>query len=154
MGPADLIRAVVDLTDYNAYLLKNKDQADHRFENVAELLTFATQAQDGAQTTELENILDRDESPGPDDGEQQRAQAKAARIAKYVPKEKEQQRVEPEVIEIDSDSDDDLPKFLSAKAKGKQKATAEGDAQAQPGDDEQPKYAPCDLYSLAVCLTV
>lgn len=138
MGPADLIRAVCELTDYKTYLEKNKDQADHRLENVEELLTFATQAQEGAETTELNNILDRDEGTSSENGAQQRAQAQAARILKYAVQEKKPQ-VQSEVIEIDSDSDDDVPKIISVKNKGKQKAKDQGTAEAKPGEDDPPK---------------
>lgn len=154
MGPADLIRAVCELTDYKTYLEKNKDQADHRLENVEELLTFATQAQEGAETTELSNILDRDEGTSSEDGVQQRAQAQAARILKYAIQETKKAQVQPEVIEIDSDSDDDVPKTISVKAKGKQKAmNQDGIAAAKPGEDDQPKCVFGSYLKLNVCLT-
>ena len=139
MGPADLIRAVCELTDYYAYLAKSKDQADHRAENVAELLTFATQAQDGAETAELNDILERDEGQNPENGERQRAQARAARIAKFSPSKKAQ-RVEPEVIVIDSDEDEDLPKSISVINKDGQKGAVRDGAEARPNDTDQPKY--------------
>ena len=61
MGPADLIRRVLELTKYNAYL-EMGDNSETRIENVHELMAFAKQHQDGFDTLEMKKVTEDPEN--------------------------------------------------------------------------------------------
>jgi DNA helicase II / ATP-dependent DNA helicase PcrA len=58
MSPADLIRHLLDLIGYEEHLRKTQSDFDSRWENVDELINFATQANDAADIGAVSTDLD------------------------------------------------------------------------------------------------
>jgi superfamily I DNA/RNA helicase len=105
MGPADLLREVIKRTEYFEYLNKDKD-AEMRHANVDELVTFATEAQEGFSMFDLDAKADKAEEAA---GTTQRTMLPQSSTSAQ------------EVIEIVDSDEEDARARLSASPKGKQK---------------------------------
>jgi hypothetical protein len=118
MGPAELLRELVTLTDYMKHLDKDKD-AEARKENVQELISFAAEAEQGLSMFDADAGMERTQVP-------------ASASAPAQPSDA-QRRGGPgahDVIEI-VDSDDEDPRSAATWAKDKGKAKVDG-ARSEP----------------------